>query len=224
GIHASIQAAIDDASPGDTLHVGAGVYREQLAMAGKALTLSGATDARGDPLVKLLPPDWMQLVSAAGDARRQVLIDLSSHPAALQREAAAARPLPAATERQASLRMSLDAGRTGDLALVESDGELADQRVLDLLDSYADLALPVRHFGKDGRQKGAYGRVQEAIDVAADGDRIEIAQGSFGGDLSITRPLTLLGANAGRPGHSSHRGLESVVLGDVDVRCGPGEV
>src|SRR5690606_20157996 len=36
--------------------------------------------------------------------------------------------------------------------------------------------------------------------------------------------LTLLGANAGRPGHSSHRGLESVVLGDVDVRCGPGEV
>src|SRR5690606_18093941 len=94
---------------------------------------------------------------------------------------------------------------------------LAGERVLDLLDNYADLALPVRHFGRDGRQKGAYDGVQEAIDVAQDGDRIEIAPGSFTGDIHITRPLTLMGANAGRPGSSAHRGLESVILGDVAI-------
>src|SRR5690606_14814428 len=39
GIHASIQAAIDLASHGDTVHLGAGVYQECLSLSGKALHL-----------------------------------------------------------------------------------------------------------------------------------------------------------------------------------------
>src|SRR5690606_4878767 len=104
------------------------------------------------------------------------------------------------------------------------EDELADHRVLELLDSPESLALPVRHFGKDGRRKGAYAAIQPAIDAAAEGDRIELSAGSFAGDLTITRSISLLGANAGRPGHSSQRGLESVVLGHVTVRSGPAEV
>ena len=202
GIHASIQSAIDEAQQGDTLHVGAGVYREKLQLSGKALSLVGATDAQGDPLVRLLSPDWTQSASSA-DARLPVVIDLSNQPVRQREAGAAASPGHAAPA---------------------DGGELPDEHVLDLLDSPEGQALPVRHFGGDGRRKGSYPRVQEAIDAAAEGDRIELAPGTYSGDLHISRSLTLLGANAGRPGHSTQRGLESIVQGNVTIRSGPAEV
>lgn len=225
GIYASIQAAIDVASQGDTLHVGAGIYRERLALSGKHLALSGATDAHGEPLVKLLPPEWSQL-SANAVPRGETVIDLSSHPAALVRQQNFGRTQETGTETVAEASLPSpgheDASPTGQTTTVGD--ALMEERVLDLLDSYASLALPVRHFGRDGRQKGAFNGVQEAIDAAQDGDRIEIAPGSFTGDIRVTRPLALLGANAGRPGSSANRGLESVILGDVTISPGSAEV
>lgn len=225
GIYASIQAAINDASQGDTLHVGAGIYRERLALSGKHLALAGATDVHGDPLVKLLPPEWSQLSGGAGGGWRHTVINLSSHPTARLRQQSPGRAQEGRSSAEAGSSLSEVRQEEGSIqdAAPKCDA-LADERVLDLLDSYASLALPVRHFGRDGRQKGALSGVQEAIDVAHDGDRIEIAPGSFTGDLHVTRPLTLLGANAGRPGSSGHRGLESVILGDVTICPGSAEV
>lgn len=213
GIHASIQAAIDLASHGDTVHLGAGVYQECLSLSGKALHLAGTTDAHGDPLVKLIAPEDVQGLHPKAETRRSVIIDLSGQSGARQSVKSVA--VESVSTSGAPLT-STHAGATGEV--------LPDYRVLDLLNSTASRALPVRHFGRDGSHKGTHANVQQAIEAAVDGDRIEIAPGTFAGDLYITRPLTLLGANAGRPGHSIQRGLESVILGDVTIRCGAAEV
>lgn len=221
GIHSTIQAAIDNALPADTLHVGAGVYRERLLLSGKGLSLVGATDARGEPLVRLLPPDPAGLRMPGNEARPSVVIELGRRPAVRTREATAGT---ADMVAGAEASMAAPVDTVADDAAPDAAAELADEGVLDLLGSPESRALPVRHFGGDGRRKGAYATIQEAIDAAAEGDRIEVAPGEYAGDLLVSRPLTLLGANAGRPGHSSQRGLESTVLGSVAIRCGPGEV
>lgn len=210
GIYSSIQAAIDNAMQSDILHVGAGVYRERLLLSGKGLSLVGATDARGDPLVRLLPPDPAGLRIPGHESRPSVVIELGKRAVGMHGEPAVE---PAASADAAAPVIAPAAGE-----------DLADEGVLDLLASPESRALPVRHFGRDGRRKGVYNTIQQAIDVAADGDRIEVAPGEYAGDLLISRPLTLLGANAGRPGHSAQRGLESSVLGNVVIRTGPAEV
>lgn len=205
-IYATIRAAAEDAAPGDTLQVGAGIYREQIPLSGRHLALSSAPGPHGDPPVRLTPSTW-----AFGSANDTQTLDLSLHPAPRRSMAMVQEP-PVA---------DLPEDEAG--ALHAGEAPLADEHVLDLLDS-GGLALPVRVSGTDGVQRGAFATLQQGIDAAQNGDRIEVAPGSYSGDLHIVRALTLTGANAGRPGNSMNRGLESAILGDVTIDPGPADV
>lgn len=182
GIHASIQAAVDDAVAGDTLQVGAGVCLDRLELAGKQVAVAAVACEPGHKLAE---------AAEFGQARR-------SAP-------------PHCGPKTINPRT-----RSG-------DDTMTDAHVLDLL-ARQGPGLPVRRFHGDGSLAGAFMQVQEALAQATDGDRIEIAAGTYTGDLHITHAVTLLGANAGRPGISAGRGLESTILGDVLIEPGAAEV
>lgn len=176
GVYSSLQAAIDHAHHGDTLYIGAGAYEEQLSIVGKKLVLSGATDAAGNPLVKITSPRPASPACPDTGIKSYVVIEMS------------------------------DGG---------VDHELHERGVLELL--AAGPVWPVRRLDRYGAQIGGHADIQSALDVAGDGDRIEVAAGTYPGDLWIRRAITLTGANAGIAGHSAARRLESRIEGRVRV-------
>jgi len=58
--------------------------------------------------------------------------------------------------------------------------------------------------------------IQDAIDAAADGDTIVLADGTFTGNVLLNKDVTLEGANAGVAGDGS-RGAESIIEGVIQI-------
>ncbi len=77
-----------------------------------------------------------------------------------------------------------------------------------------DTTTQVQLFNSAGQLQSRHERVQTALDAARDGDRITVPAGRHVGDLHISKAVTLVGMNAGRPGHS-RRGVESMLLGCI---------
>jgi parallel beta-helix repeat protein len=61
--------------------------------------------------------------------------------------------------------------------------------------------------------------IQAAIDAAAAGDTIVVGAGTFAGNLTVDKSLTILGANEGIAGDGM-RGTESAITGVIDVQAG----
>lgn len=196
GIYSSIQAAINQAQHGDTLYIGAGAYQERLSIDGKRLVLVGATDSNGNPLVKISPPQRDSEVGNHRGFKGYAVIEVSG--------ATQVRRTPAQIKEEQTRASPTLPNRV-----------LEEASVLDLLAS-ADIQ-PVHLRGSDGKRKGGFGDIQAALDAADQGDRIDVAAGTYEGDLWITRAVTLCGANAGLPGYSAKRGLESHISGRVRV-------
>ena len=62
-----------------------------------------------------------------------------------------------------------------------------------------------------------FATLQEAIDAALDGDTILVAPGTYSGDLTVDKDVTILGANAGLAGDDGGRGAETIIAGGLDV-------
>jgi hypothetical protein len=62
----TIQAAVNAAANGDTIEIAAGTYREQVTINGKDLTVHGAGDGAGGPIIE--SPDAASLVVNATDS------------------------------------------------------------------------------------------------------------------------------------------------------------
>ena len=59
--------------------------------------------------------------------------------------------------------------------------------------------------------------IQAAIDAAEDGDTIEVGAGSYVGDLTIDKAITLVGANSGLSGDDAGRGVEAIIDGRITL-------
>jgi Ca2+-binding RTX toxin-like protein/chemotaxis receptor (MCP) glutamine deamidase CheD len=66
--------------------------------------------------------------------------------------------------------------------------------------------------------------IQEAIDNASDGDTIMLRAGTFTEDLTISKAITLIGANGGIAGADAGRGAETIIDGAVTVSTAAGSV
>jgi pectin methylesterase-like acyl-CoA thioesterase len=64
GTYSTIQAAVDAAGNGDTIEIAAGIYREQVTVDGKNITIHGA--GSGQTIIEA--PDAASLVSNASDS------------------------------------------------------------------------------------------------------------------------------------------------------------
>jgi FG-GAP-like repeat/RTX calcium-binding nonapeptide repeat (4 copies) len=67
------------------------------------------------------------------------------------------------------------------------------------------------------------GSIQAAIDAANDGDRIVLVAGTFVGDVTVNKAVTIVGANQGIDG-TGVRGPESIIEGTVTVTQATGTV
>lgn len=115
-----------------------------------------------------------------------------------------------------------DAGAVATVPVITADHgpaarELSSMEVLFVLRSGLDATVRVRLFNGAGRLKHICDSVQEAIEVADDGDRIVLPAGRHVTDVRIDRPLTLCGANVGRSAGSPRRGVETTLMGRVVV-------
>jgi len=135
----------------------------------------------------------------------------------------------------ASAQSALDAATDGDTLYVGPGArnrmaadvptrELSNAEVLSMLDRTSDLAAPVRLLDAMGLLKQVHTTIQAAIDCAVPGDRIVVAPSYHVGDLCFRKPVTLSGANAGLPGSSARRGLETHLSGRVLIGSDAGEV
>ena len=61
--------------------------------------------------------------------------------------------------------------------------------------------------------------IQAAINAAAAGDTIVVGAGTFAGNLTVGKSLTILGANEGIAGDGT-RDAESAIIGVIDVQAG----
>ena len=59
--------------------------------------------------------------------------------------------------------------------------------------------------------------IQDAIDAASDGDTIYVMPGTYTEDLTISKGVEILGANAGLAGDDAGRGAESIIDGLVTI-------
>lgn|GEM_PF-2429144 len=123
------------------------------------------------------------------------------------------------TGNRADYRITLAGTTVLVSSLTEGTHALTHIDVLSFLDGIIDLAAPVRLFDADGHLKGAHASIQEAIDMAAHGDRLSIAPGHYPEDLHVLKTITLTGANAGLPGDSPRRSTETAVCGHVVIGC-----
>lgn len=85
-------------------------------------------------------------------------------------------------------------------------------------------APQVRLLDAAGRLRRTCEDVQAALDAAESGDRILVPEGRHVGDLLIRTSVTLAGMNAGRPGGSPRREIETTLLGHVVMGVGAGSV
>jgi len=65
--------------------------------------------------------------------------------------------------------------------------------------------------------------IQAAINAAIDGDTIVLAAGTFVGDVTVNKAVTIVGANQGIDG-TGVRGPESIIQGTVTVTQATGTV
>ncbi|MFC4228125.1 VCBS domain-containing protein, partial [Hoeflea alexandrii] len=70
---------------------------------------------------------------------------------------------------------------------------------------------------------GGFDSLQAAVNAATAGDTIMIAAGTFAGDTTIDKAVTILGANWGTAGNGA-RGAESVLEGEITVTAATGTV
>jgi hypothetical protein len=131
----------------------------------------------------------------------------------------------------ASILAAIKAARDGDTILIApgryreeqafvSDRSVTLQGVTDhgqsgAPGSEADTLPQVRLFNEAGRLKRIYHDIQAALDAAAERDRILAPAGRHVGDLHISTDVTLSGMNAGRPGGSARRGIETTIMGRI---------
>jgi hypothetical protein len=71
-------------------------------------------------------------------------------------------------------------------------------------------------FASDDEPALEFTTIQAALAAASGGDRIEVRDGTYTGDLTIDKDVTLLGANQGVAADGA-RGAESVIAGNIDV-------
>ncbi len=85
---------------------------------------------------------------------------------------------------------------------------------------------PVSVFDSQYVYRGSFATIQEAIsnDATVDGDVIVVASGSYDEDLSITKAITIRGANFGVAGSDEERGGETTINGTITVSTAVGSV
>ncbi|HMG47161.1 MAG TPA: hypothetical protein VK614_06845, partial [Allosphingosinicella sp.] len=79
-----------------------------------------------------------------------------------------------------------------------------------------DLGQRVQLFDGGGILVGTFDDIQDAIDAASDGYRIEAQAGTYAESLTVDKDITIEGANQGIPG-TGGRGAETVITGNVTI-------
>jgi len=74
------------------------------------------------------------------------------------------------------------------------------------------LTDPVQLFDGSNNLVGTFATIQAAVNAALDGYTVSVAAGTYNENVSITKDITILGANSGTPGAGA-RGAETVVNG-----------
>ncbi|TVQ16054.1 MAG: hypothetical protein EA367_21215 [Leptolyngbya sp. DLM2.Bin15] len=64
---------------------------------------------------------------------------------------------------------------------------------------------------------GTFTSIQAAVDAANPGDTLLIGAGTYVGNVTINKPLTLIGANDGLAGNDPSRGAESIIQGSFTL-------
>jgi Ca2+-binding RTX toxin-like protein len=83
---------------------------------------------------------------------------------------------------------------------------------LSFSDQIIDLTQAVQLFDASNNLVGTFSTIQAAVDAALDGYTVSAAAGTYNENVSITKDITILGANSGIPGAGA-RGAETVVNG-----------
>lgn len=66
--------------------------------------------------------------------------------------------------------------------------------------------------------EGPFATIQWAIDFAMPNDTVYISEGYYYGNINVNKPITLYGANKGKAGNATSRGLETILFPDmVDI-------
>lgn len=107
------------------------------------------------------------------------------------------------------------------IALGGSD-TLIGIETLEFDDATLDLGDPVFLVDDGGFIIGSFLFIQDAIDAASDDFTVLVSAGTYEENLTVPVGVTIKGANTGLAGDDEGRGVETVIIGQMDVSAGAG--